>query len=341
MEFNKVLEPFDNLLKSINENKILLILILVLLGIYYSYNNNVVEHCILLFDNEIFKFTLFVLITYISSSSPAIGIALAIIMLVSLQIITYIKLKREFDMDIKKIESEIDLDKEKFSQIEPADISYLDDEYLTNPLIKMNQLAPPINFNLKLTTPNDFAYRMIDQGKTLLNDSYDLEYDLENRYDTREQQIMFETKRNGTELVNSGINRLQKADMGEYGSSKNNLSNIYIKSDVSDKFVKYSKLTERNNLSNPLINASFTQLQYNYNLLTNNKLDSNEFDLQLEKVYMSELDLLQNIYKSNKKNYSKEKQIIIENMINNILGLQKKDRINLFSRLEKLYQEMI
>jgi hypothetical protein len=186
MDINKILKPFDNLLKSLNENKIILIVILILLGIYYTYyNNNIVENSISLFDNELFKFSLFVLITYISSSNPAIGIALAIIMLVSLQVITYLKIKREFDIDIKKMESEINLDKEKFELIEPADMSYLDDEYLTNPLNKINQLSPPINFNLKFTTPNDLSYQMINQGKTLLNSSYDLEHDLENRYEAQ------------------------------------------------------------------------------------------------------------------------------------------------------------
>ena len=109
---NKILESFDKLLKSINENKNILIIVLILLGIYYTYySNNIVEHCIYLFDNNIFKFSVFIIITYITNSSPAIGISLAIIMLVSLQLITYIKLKKELDIDIMKIESEIALDK--------------------------------------------------------------------------------------------------------------------------------------------------------------------------------------------------------------------------------------
>jgi hypothetical protein len=337
MDINKILKPFDNLLKSLNENKIILILILILLGIYYTYyNNNIVENSISLFDNELFKFSLFVLITYISSSNPAIGIALAIIMLVSLQAITYLKIKREFDIDIKKMESEINLDKEKFELIEPADMSYLDDEYLTNPLNKINQLSPPINFNLKFITPNDLSYQMINQGKTLLNSSYDLEHDLENRYDNREQQIVNETKRNGIELVDSGLNRLQNSDQGEYNYSKN----LNFDSDTPDKFVKYTKLMDKKNLSNPLINASFNQLLYNYDMLVNKKLNPKDFDLQLEKVYMSEFDLLQNIYKCKKKNYTDEKQKIIENMINEILNLPKQYKNKLFLKLEQLYLTM-
>jgi len=339
MDLNNILKPFDDLLKSINENKTLLILVLILLGIFYTYNNdNIMEHCIFLFDNEIFKFTLFILITYISSSNPAIGIGLAIIMLVSLQIITYLKLKKEFDIDIRKIESEIDLDKEKFSQIEPADISYLDDEYLTNPLTKINELAPPINFNLKFTTPNDLSYQMINQGKSMLNDSYDLEKDSEKRYDTREQQIIYETKRNGTELVDSGLNRLQKGEQGEYNF---NNSNSNSNSNSSGKYVKYSKLIEKNNSLNSFVNASYNELLHNYDLLINNQLGQKDFNSQLEKVYMSEFDLLQSIYKSNIKKYSKNKQKNIENIINNISNISKQDKNNLFLKLEQLYLEMI
>jgi hypothetical protein len=334
-DMSKILEPFDNIFKSINSNKNILILILILLGIYYvNYNDNIVEHSINLFNNEIFKFVVFILITYISSYSPAIGISLAIIMLTSLQIITYLKLKKEFEQDIYLIHSENDLDKEKFSQIDPSDISYLDNEFLTNPLEKIKQLAPPINFNLKFITPKELSYQMIKEGKSMLNNSYDLEQDLVKRYDSREQQIVFETKRNGTELVDSGINRLQNANQGEY-NFKSNLSN------TPNKFVKYSKLMKKNNLSNSLVDASYNELLYNYNLLVNKQLNQKDFDSQLEKVYMSEFDLLQSIYKLRKSNYSEEKQIKIDTTINHILNLSNEERKKLNIQLEKLYLMMI
>ena len=102
MDINSIFEPFDNLLKSIDTNKNLLLLILILLGVYFTYisNFNIVENTIYLFDNKIFKFVLFMIITYVASSSPAIGIALALIMFVSLQIITYSKFKKELDNNI-------------------------------------------------------------------------------------------------------------------------------------------------------------------------------------------------------------------------------------------------
>lgn len=111
MDMNNILEPLNNSLKSINDNKSLLIFVLILLGLYFTYisNINIINNSIYLFDNQIFKFILFVIITYISASSPAIGIALALIMFISLQIITYTKLKNELDDDIANI---IDEDKD-------------------------------------------------------------------------------------------------------------------------------------------------------------------------------------------------------------------------------------
>lgn len=319
-DMNKILEPFDSILKSINSNKNTLILILILLGIYYvNFNDNIVSNSINLFNNELFKFVVFIFITYISSYSPAIGVSLAIIMLTSLQIITYIKLKKEFEQDINLS----DLDKEKFSQITPSDVSYLNDEYLTNPLEKINQLAPPINFNLKFTTPKELSYQMINEGKTMLNDSYDLEQDFVKRYDSREQQIAFETKRNGTELVSSGINRLQNADQGEYNFKSDT-------NDVPNKFIKYSKLMNNNNQINSLVNASYNELLYNYNLLTNKQLNPKDFDIQLGKVYIAEFDLLQSIYKTRKSSYSEEKQQLIHQLINDIKNMSLEE-INIFS----------
>lgn len=345
MDINDILKPLDNLLKSIDTNKNLLFLILVLLGIYFTYvsNFNVAVNTMYLFDNEIFKFVLFMIITYVSSSSPAIGIALALIMFVSLQIISYSKLKNELDCDINDIISESESEsksknKEKFSSIEPVDMTYLNDEYLINPLEKINQLAPPINFNLKPITPKELSYQMISKGKNLLNDTFDLEQDLMSRYDTREKQIAFETKRNGTELVDSGINRLQLANHGEY-----NINN-YDKSVKSNKFDKYSKLINKinlTNLSNPLIKASYNELIYNYELLANKNFTPTEFELQLEKTYRSELDLLETMYKINKSSYSKEKQELINKLIIDIKNLSHEEKNSFLNKLEQLNMLMV
>lgn len=338
MDINDILKPLDDLLKSIDSNKNLLLLVLILLGIYFTYvsNFNILENSIYLFDNDIFKFVIFMIITYISSSNPAIGIALALIIFVSLQIITYSKLKKELDDDINDIISETEneeVEKEKFSSMAPVDVAYLNNEYLVNPLEKINQLAPPINFNLKPITPKELSYQMINKGKNLLNDSFDLEQDLKTRYDTREKQITFETQRDGTELVDSGINRLQMANQGEYnGFNKLN------------KFTKYSKLmnkTNKINLSNPLIKALYNELIYNYELLTNKNLTPIEFELQLEKTYHSELDLLETIYKINKLSYSKEKQELINKLIFDTKNLPQEEKENFSNKLEQLNMLMV
>ena len=94
----KFLEPIDNILISLNENKDILLIILGIFGIYFiNYNYNIVINNIELFDNNYFKFFMFIIISYIASSNPAIGISLAIIILVSMQIITQYKINKEFE----------------------------------------------------------------------------------------------------------------------------------------------------------------------------------------------------------------------------------------------------
>lgn len=332
MDMNDILEPFNNLLKSINNNQNLLILVLIMLGLYFMYvsNRHMMDNTLYLFDNEIFKFTLFMIITYISSSSPAIGIALALIMFVSLQIITYTKFKKELEDDIDNTIKKNDKN-EKFTSISPVDMTYFNDEYLINPLEKINQLAPPINFDLKLTTPRELSYQMINQGKNLLNEGFDLKHDL--RFDTREKQIYNEVQKNGNELIESGINRLQIANQGEYKPGFNK----------SNEFTKYSELLNKinfSNVSNLMIKASYNELIYNYELLTNPQLKPIDFDTQLEKVYQSELDLLKTIYKVNKEFYSDEKKQSIDKLIIDINFLTKEKDI-FVNKLDQLFKLMI
>lgn len=305
MNITEFLKPVDNLFTSVNENKGILLLILILLGIYITqFNEYIIENASYLFDNNLFRLVVFVIITYIGGSSPAIGISLAIIMLVSMQIITSLKLKK-------------DLQSEKFSQIEPSDMSYLNDEYLTNPLEMQKDLSPSIDLDLKLTTPTDYYMQMIKKGKVLLDDTYDLEQDLSKRFDIREQQIASIAKRNGVELVDSGINRLQKADQGEY--------NININKKESKKYIKYSKLLE-NISNNPSVLASYNELLYNYNKLVSSQLNENAFNSQLNKVYSSEFELLETIYRVKKNNIPEDNQKLIENEFNKIKQLKSENK---------------
>ena len=307
MNITEILKPVDNLFIYVNENKNVLLLVLVLLGIYITqFNEYIIKNSSFLFDNNLFKLIIFIVITYIGGSSPSIGISLAILMLVSMQIITNLKINN----DLKSVNPI-----EKFNQIEPVDISYLNDEYLTNPLEMQKDLSPSVDLDLKLTTPTDYYLQMIKKGKVLLDDSYDLEQDLSKRFDIREKQIASITKRNGIELVDSGINRLQKSDQGEYNIGTNIISNT--NNTESKKFIKYSKLLE-NISSNHSVKASYNDLLYNYNKLISSQLDEKSFDAQLNKVYLSELELLETIYRVKKNTIPEQKQKLIEDEFNKI-----------------------
>lgn len=323
----ELLKPVDNLFIYLNNNKIILLLILILLGLYTTkFNEYIVENTSYLFDNNLFRFIVFVIITYIAGSSPAIGVSLAIIMLVSMQIVTSLKFKK-------------DLSTEKFSQMNPVDTNYLNEEYLTSPLEMQKDLSPSIGLDLKLVTPTDYYMEMIKKGKILLDDSYDLEQDLSKRNDIREKQIASIAKRNGTELVDSGINRLQKADQGEYNINTNINTDINNKS-KSNKFIKYSKLLE-NISNNPSIIASYNELLYNYNKLISSSLDEESFNIQLDKVYLSELELLETIYKIKKNKMSDDKQKNIDDELNKIKQLRddKKNWIDNLGSLIKLLEK--
>lgn len=311
---DKLLKPVDNLLLSINENKVVLLLILILLGIYATtFNEYVTEKAIDLFDNNIFRLIIFVIISYIGSSNPAISISLAIIMLVSLQIITGLKYRKEFS-------------KENFKQIEPLDLDYENNSYLSNPLKMQKNLSPPINFNLDLTTPNDIYINMLKEGQKILDDSYELDNDLKNRYDIREQNISNILKHDGNNLVESGINRLQKADSGEY--------DYFNKNPKFNKFIEYEKLLESNYNSN--IIAIYYKLLNNYKLLVSKNLDINNFNIQLNKVYSNELELLENIYKNKKESLSQNKQDIINSKINRIKYLKNNNK-KWYNELQNLF----
>lgn len=318
MNINNLLNPVDKFFININENKSILLILLVLLGIYLTqYIEPTTENLINLFSNNIFKFVIFIIITYITGSSPALGIGLAIVMLVTLQIITNLKFKKE-------------IKNEKFSQIDPidpVDMTYLNDEYLTNPLLMVKDLSPPIGLNLKLENPNQLYSQMLKKGKLLLNDSYELEKDLDKRFDVREQKIAEITRRNGMDLVDSGINRLQKSDQGEY--------NIINSNPKFSKFIIYNKLLE-GNTSNPAIMAIYTELKNNYDILLSRQLDKNSFDNQLEKIYQNELEFLETIYKYKKDKISPEQQKQIENEINKTKQLKYENKDLWINKLKEI-----
>lgn len=327
MEINNYLKPIDNAFTSINKNKGLLLLLLILVVLYLIYSNEYVneymneymneyaiEHATNLFTNNLFKLIVFIIITYIASYRPMIGLGLAIIMLLSLQIITNLKLKKEIGNEKQK---------EKFSQMNPADISYFKNEFLENPLLTEKNLSPPINLDLKPITPTEYYIEMIKKGKILLDDSYHIEKDLISRPDDREKQIAMITKNNGSELVESGINRLQKANNGEYN----------FETKQNNKFIKYID-SNNNYFTDPSVIASYNELMFNYDKLQTIK-DSNNFNTQLNKVYQSKLELLESIYRITKTNTDISKQNLIDNLFAKIKQLKTENK-NWNKELENL-----
>lgn len=101
---NKISESFDNLFTQMNNNKniLIVILILILSGIYYTHLNDydITKKSIDLSENDRIKFLIFIIIICVSNFNMNIGVILAIIMLVSLQLVTSIKINKELNFDI-------------------------------------------------------------------------------------------------------------------------------------------------------------------------------------------------------------------------------------------------
>lgn len=198
MSLNEMLRPLDNYLKSINDNKTQVILISILIGIitivyFNSTNDNFISK---LFTSNIFKLAFFVLITYIGSSSPGIGISLAILFLVIIQIIN-----------------------NKTIRSENFETGFLDTSnlYDNKPLEKLDQLPYPNSkdFNLKLITPKQYYTNMINNGRNLLEESLDIR-DSSSNLDFKQEQTAILDYLNGMNLVASGVNRLQPANNGTF-----------------------------------------------------------------------------------------------------------------------------
>ena len=99
MIIDNILTAFDNFIILLNENKTVLLLILILLGIYLIYfNKNIIENNIYIINNDVFKIIIFTMTTYIFTLNTTIGISLVIIMIISMQFITNNKFKKEYNI---------------------------------------------------------------------------------------------------------------------------------------------------------------------------------------------------------------------------------------------------
>jgi hypothetical protein len=304
---------FDNFILNINDNKQLLFIIILLLGLYTTYyldSDDYSNSLVRLFDNNLFKLVVFIIIAWIAVSSPALGVCLGIAFVVTIQVIVNLRIKQELDYEKFTTES-----------YDYQDVN--NDNYLVNPLSSNNDLSPITNLNLNLTNPNDIYNKMIDQGKSLLDDSLELEKDYENYNDIRELRLSEITKRNGLELVKSGLNRLQKADDGQINLNKNNI-----------RYVKFNKFLEENK-DDTVIMTLYHKLQSNYNLLlnTNNK---DKFDQLLENIYITEFELLVHVYRNKRSKMSNDKKKQIETLINQIKQNKNEEKLWL-DKLNKLF----
>lgn len=342
MNFTKLLKPFDDNLKYLNENKNILLFALALLGIYLvHFNESITNKAIELYSNDIFKLIIFVIITYVSGSSPAIGISLAIIMLISFQIITNKKLKQDLEKNL--LEPEKSLEKFNiFSEISPSDTTYLSNEFLTNPLEKVSKYEK--SFDFKLITPKDISIQMMNEGKLMLDNSNQMMNDLKTRFDSREQEIAKITMKTGTDLIESGLNRIQQSDMGEYNTNP-------------IKFIKYDNLFDENsNVSNSSDNINWIENIAEYNELINkwknslkptnstfksiqsiNSLQQDEKNIEknIKKININQFELLKKFYTNKKNKFPMEKQKIIDKHIE-LITQHKINGIDFTNELNKL-----
>ena len=282
MGFENIIDSFSQFFAKLKDDKLVMFIIIILLSLYASlWVNPLQQYTLNVFSNKYFRFVIFVLITYIASSNPALGVILAIAVLVTLQTITYTSISNKA---------------ERFS---PSGYDN-DNNYLTRPLLRQKELTKMGDaLNLKLQTPNELYENMIKQGRVLLDDSMELRNDLKTRFDVREQQIANNTERDGNILVQSGINRLQPANNGEYNSWLDNsvaLSQMSEEDKLSvnqrSSYVKYDRFMQ-NYSDNELVMNLFNLLKSKYNEITTNKsLTSEDFDTKLQEIYDTELDLL-------------------------------------------------
>ena len=320
---DSIIDSFTDFFEKLKENKIVTLLLVALVSLYTTlYIKSLSKYTTDLFTNAYFKFILFILISYIASSNQALGIILAIAVLATLQMITYTEL--------------VSVEKEKFS---PADM--YQNIYMTKPLLRESELTDlGNNIDFQFETPKEYAEKMIKQGKILLDDSLELKNDNKKRFDIREQQIAEITERDGNVLVQSGINRLENSNDGEYNSwidsdSQSQLSKMSSYNKLSDdkksSYIKYDKFIQ-NYSDNEEIMGLFNLIKQKYNELTQTKSISQlDFDDKLEEIYDAEYDLLVAIAEVKMSKLDKKDADIIKGNLASVKNLRitKDKRYNL------------
>lgn len=98
METNNII---GSSLSTIKENKYILVGLIIVLALYSSkWVTNLSDNFLDIFDSPVVKFMIFIIISYVSVNSPGIGIIITIAVLVTLQVSSNIKIRREINSDL-------------------------------------------------------------------------------------------------------------------------------------------------------------------------------------------------------------------------------------------------
>ena len=100
MESNNKNIPSSSL-SIIKENKYIMVGLVIVFALYSSkWVTNLPENFLDIFDSPLIKFMIFIIISYVSVNSPGIGIIITIAVLVTLQVSSNIKIRREINSDL-------------------------------------------------------------------------------------------------------------------------------------------------------------------------------------------------------------------------------------------------
>lgn len=320
MTFESIVNEFGDFFRNLKDNKMVMFIIVVMLSLYSSlWVTPLYKYTETLINNIYFKFLMFILITYITTENPGLGVMLAIAMLVTMQTVTYSMIGINLEkfgvsgMRASMKGSNADLEElldgsyglDGSDRLDGLGISGVPETnfngniYLSKPLLKEKELTKMgNNLNLKLQTPTDLYENMIKKGRILLDDSIELKNELKNRFDVREQSIANIAERDGNVLVKSGINRLQPSNNGEYNDWVNNRSGS---SRASNKLLKQKYSSHLSQLSEKSGLSVLSELSESSDLSPNGKSTYIKYDRFMEnysdnEVIMDLFNLLKNKY---------------------------------------------
>ncbi len=347
------------MVNTLDENKFIILTVIILSSIYAStYVEDVADKVSWLVDTSFFKFVMFVILSIVAGKNPALGVALTIAVLVTLQVISNMNMKKEMTdittgLILKKINNESDdisttnsinkkdknnniFIKEGF-EVEPAELGDMTNEFYYNPVQQISELNPSLNnLDLEFETPTQLYTNMIKQGKILLDNSLEMEKDLSKRFDTREKQIADISKRDGINMIQSGLNRLEKGDLGEYNITDNKQFNNNTNS--IKKYVQFTNSVNKYSNDNEIL-QSFNNFKKEYEKLNTNIINQSDFYPQLIKVYIAKIDLLKKIFNKTKDNFDQNKSQKINELLNNLSNISNNPNLDLdnwISNINKL-----